>query len=236
MIEIQYTVKLLSSLRVGTGIGSAGFLDNTVVRRGGGEVYLPGATIKGKVKAAVQRFAPGLGFTLPQHTADSGGCLLIDSPCMLCRIFGASHYPCQLEFENALLPQETIKLLYQMDENRQNQKKKLPARVAHEFAQAVRTNVSLDRRTRTSRPDHLFTAEAIDPQALFSGCIHGLILQPGDEKKEGAVLIAALQSITHLGAARGRGLGRCEITVTGFKVNSENIPVANALALLGGAQ
>ena len=50
MIKLTYQIHFLTPVHVGTGYGFAGFLDSVVVRDGQGHIYLPGSSIKGKVR------------------------------------------------------------------------------------------------------------------------------------------------------------------------------------------
>jgi CRISPR/Cas system CSM-associated protein Csm3 (group 7 of RAMP superfamily) len=211
MFEINYTLLLLTPLKIGTGISVAGFLDNTVTRNGSGKLVVPGSTIKGKTRASFYRLAEQLGENLHSRGSEPSGCIADQAPCTVCRIFGAPHWEGSIHFEPAELHPDLQALLDRLDEDRLNDNRSPLASL--EYGRQVRTSVSLDRRQRTSLPDHLFSLEAVDPRIVF----YGRISAPQTSKVsnfETALLCASLGFITHLGGGRGRGLGRCEFQIT----------------------
>lgn len=229
MLEITYTLQLITSLRIGTGIGVAGYLDNTVTRDGRGLLVIPGSTLKGKARATFYRLADQLHGNLHPRASEPIGCLANQPPCIVCRVFGAPHWPDSIHFEPAVLHPELQALLEKLDEERlANHRAPL---AAQRYGRQVRTNVALDRRQRTAMADHLFTWEAVDPEVSF----YGRITTPEGKSLrtyEIALLKAALGFITHLGGSRGRGLGRCTLTVNQVLVDGSEMSAEELDAVL----
>lgn len=216
MIEIQYEIKLLNPIRISTGIGSAGYLDNTIVRNNVGHPYIPGSSIKGKSRSMFQRLAGALGYPVHSSQQDSTGCLLWDQKCLVCSVFGSAQSPGNLFFNNALLQEEVRQALTFLDND--NLKHGLRLENSHKFGQILRTNVSIDRKQQTSRAKHLFTFEHIDRCATFEGMVSGQ-LEEGDSILITALLAASLGTISHLGGGRSRGAGAVTIQVKQIRID-----------------
>ena len=83
----------------------------------------------------------------------------------------------------------------------------------------TRTQVSLSRLTRTARPGHLYNSEYGLPGLSFAGAIYGQVprLQsiesdiPKHWSFAGALLIAALRSLTRLGGGKSVGAGAVQV-------------------------
>lgn len=230
MIELTYQIRFKTPVHVGTGYGFAGFLDGVVVRDGQDHVYLPGSTIKGKTRAAARRLARGLGLGLHLCPAGTPCGLARDAPCPVCRLFGSPQFPGQLHFDNVQLPETYRDLLdYLAEQDR------LAARRA---TTQRRTNVMLSRRRRAARPDHLFTNELVRCDLLLSSRIVGEVIGregqgAADLGGDLALLWGALRLVTHLGRARGRGLGRCAIEVESLQVAGEPFTEGDYAVALG---
>jgi CRISPR/Cas system CSM-associated protein Csm3 (group 7 of RAMP superfamily) len=234
MIELNYRIRFQSPVHVGAGYGFAGFLDSVVIRDGRGHVYIPGSTIKGKARAAGRRLAYGLGLG-PQLCPAGRPCgLARGAPCPICRLFGSPQFPGQLHFDNVQLSDAYRALLDEL-----TQQDPLAARQA---VTERRANVMLSRRRRAARPDHLFTQELVRTDLSLSGQIVGEVVgregwTAHDLRRDLALLWGALGLVTHLGRARGRGLGRCSIEVTSVEVSGHPFTAedyASALHVLTG--
>lgn len=211
MIKITYLIQLESGLRVGTGLGLQGYLNATIHRTKLGQVYVPGSTVKGKVRATLHRLASGLGIETHEPTEDRAGCLLDRVPCVVCRLFGATQVPGTLHFRNAHLDEQLQQLLWQLDNQMEEQGRS--AKASLEYGSEQRTNVSLDRRRRTALSGRLFSGEVVSPHVIFFGQIDGHLPQSDNPYQDVAMLVAALGMISHLGSGRGRGLGTCRFVV-----------------------
>lgn len=74
------------------------------------------------------------------------------------------------------------------------------------------TRIRISPRTRRAAPQQLFTQEEGDLRALFTFTATCPFPTAQDER-DAALLIAAARMVRHLGAARRRGRGECEITM-----------------------
>lgn len=209
MLELTYELKFDTPVHVGAGYGFATFLDNVVVRDGQGHVYLPGSSLKGKARAAARRLTRGLSHTNQPCSIDRPCNLLRSAPCPICRLFGGRQFPGRVHFDNIQLPQSYRTLL----ENMANTHPLL----ARQATTQQRTHVMLNRRQRTARPDHLFTNELVNAHLPFIGQIASTAPAGLEDL---AILWGALRLITHIGRARGRGLGRCTLTPTHLTLNN----------------
>lgn len=237
MIQIDYTVTLRSPLRVATGIGRAGWLDNTVTRDADGQPLLPGSSLKGRTRAAAFRLARGLGAVTHAPSLETSGCSVTEAPCLICRIFGAAQWPGRLHFADSHLDPRLANLLASLDHLEHSRQDTSSPAAGLAFGRVVRSNTAIDRRRRVVLPGRLFTYEAIDSTVTFVGTIEGEIRDAAADHGEIALLVAALESITHLGGAKGRGMGRCTITAHPVRVDGveiERASLGNALNALGG--
>jgi len=229
MIELIYHIHFYTPVHIGTGYGFAGFLDSVAIRDGQGHVYLPGSTVKGKARAAARRLAHGLGLGSQICQADTPCGLARGAPCPVCRLFGSPQFPGQLHFDNVQLPEHYRKLLTALAE-----RDPLAARRA---VTKPRTGVMLSRRRRATRPEHLFTYELVRTDLPLSGRIVGEVIgregwNGQDLREDLALLWSALKLVTHLGRARGRGLGRCFIEVTSVEVAGQPFTAADYASAL----
>lgn len=229
MIELRYTLELDSPLRVGTGIGLAGYLDNTIARNRRQQAVVPGSSIKGKSRAMVARLCQALEIRVHPYEA-TAGCLATTEPCLLCRVFGAAQWPSGLHFSDAELHPDLKRVLAHLDEAAQNRGR--PVHNARNFGRQIRASTALDRRRRTVLRDRLFTHEAVQSPAQFVGQISGHIVNMRPDGAEAVLLATALEAVTHLGGGRGRGTGRCRFTVTEIIVNGTAIAVTDRSQLL----
>mgnify|MGYP000123796775 CR=1 FL=1 len=79
----------------------------------------------------------------------------------------------------------------------------------------VRTGVGIGRKLGTVREERLFFTEALPRVIAGEGLRFGGALEVRAEPAELGWLVAAMRLVTHLGAQKGRGLGRVELRVTG---------------------
>jgi hypothetical protein len=147
----------------------------------------------------------------------------------VCRLFGSPQYSGQLHFDNVELPDSYRELLAALAED-----DRLAARRA---ITGQRTYVMLSRRRRAARPDHLFTNELVWADLPLSGRIVGEVIGRAGQSAtvlgaDLALLWGALSLVTHLGRARGRGLGRCAIEVSSFQVSGASFTAADYAAAL----
>lgn len=220
-VALHYRIDLTTSLHIGTGIGFARMVDDTVCRAGpelGSEVRLPcipGSSLKGKVRSRCEALARS--FEL--HLCDKGGRVCKRHPCIICRLFGSAYTPGRLRFADALLT-EPWRLLARPESSQE-------AAMAHEpFAlSTVRMGNKLERATRTVEQEFLFSLEHTADQLQFAGSIHGHLEDrriAGETlvlPAEAWLLLVGLQLVDKLGGGRSRGLGRCRITVSHLSID-----------------
>lgn len=233
MIEVRYTISPQSPMRVATGIGEAGFLDNTIVRDRLERALVPGSSVKGKTRATAYRLASAFGIPVHPMEMEMAGCQATDNPCAICRIFGAAQWPGLLHFDNATLHSDFQLVLDTLGRDASHQGTQLQA--ARNLGRHVRTSLALERRRRVALGQRLFRYEAVETPALFQGAIRGQIRQASSDYRELALLVAALKALTHLGGARGRGLGRCEIELEQIRIDEQILNPSQLLAVLASS-
>ncbi|KPL75298.1 hypothetical protein ADN00_12975 [Ornatilinea apprima] len=231
MILINYSIEFQTPFRVGTGMGQAGFIDNTTIRNRDGLAYIPGSTIKGRARAAALKLAPSFDISTHSTTSDQTGCLVTqpDGPCAICRIFGAPQWPGMLSFEKADLHGEISNILKTLDLH------ETPIKThAQNYGRLLRTGIGIDRKLRVVVPDRLFTNECVGTKIPFTGRIIGEFPSSSPIELDLALLLAALKSISHLGGGRGRGLGRCEFTFIKIQVDGKEKSLDQLISSLAG--
>jgi len=206
MLKITYLLEIHSAIRISTGVGEAGYLDNTIVRDRYGQAYIPGSSIKGKTRAATFRLAQAIGVNLLHAAQDDPQGCIGHQPCLVCRVFGSPHHQGGVLFGNAVLVAEIQTALADLDG--ESPRKGERPRAALHLGRQERSNTSLDRKRRVVLPERLFTFEAVDQPALFRGEIFGNE-SFSLSRSEIALLAVSLENITHMGGGRGRGFGRC---------------------------
>lgn len=233
MLAIEYTITLKSPLRIATGTGQAGWLDGTAMRDTEGHPYVPAGSIKGRCRAHAFRLAAPLGMVTHDADQETAGCPITADPCPICRTFGAAQWPAALYFSDVALDSLLRQLLLSLDDTARAARRRPQA--GKTFGRGVRANTAIDRRTRTAYPGHLFTHEVIGPSVSFTGRVEGAIRNPDPNHSETALLVAALESITHLGGAKGRGTGRCLVTVETITIDGTDVGRAELLGRLFAA-
>jgi CRISPR/Cas system CSM-associated protein Csm3 (group 7 of RAMP superfamily) len=230
----RLSIEFASDFRVGSGFGLAGLLDHISVKNADGVAVIPGATLKGRLRMACkhaalalvdaaqkestaqppvapQRFQPFLryrsdGGVICQTPGHEEVCKspVLEKRCVICRLFGSVFRPGIIVFADALpRGKESI----------------LTLEALHPFinsAQAQRrSNVKISRWNRVAEPKMLTTGETISHQLYF---VSEVFLDMPDSKQppdkdDLKLLELGAGLITHLGASKARGLGRCKITV-----------------------
>lgn len=221
-IALVYEIHLQGPLHCGSGY-VRGLLDRAVVRNGKGDLYVPGSTIKGKVRHAAEQIATTLGFRSshfshrPDYRMCQGAAL-----CDVCRLFGSPRAGEKLFFADATIHEDLAPLFHAPGWQRQ-----LPVYQTWE-----RTQVAMHRRTGIAAEGRLFSSEFAVPVLVFRGSIDGTIDTSTAHPQVSALhlLLASLWTIEGLGGDGTRGAGRCAIEVTSLRVN--DVPIADPKALL----
>lgn len=206
-VKLELNIKTQSPLHIGSGLGWAGIVDRTVVRNGAKAAYIPGSTLKGKVRYHCERLARRLNEKL---TCGNSICKT-DKRCIICRLFGSPFMPGSLTFHDALLVEELGGELAKSHLN-------------------TRTNVQISRARRVALEQHLFTSEHAVPQLLFTSTVEGNLpakstegLVDDDLPFEIWLLLSGIRLVEMLGGGCSRGSGSCLITPQKLQVGENDL-------------
>lgn len=235
-VQISYQLQFTSAFHIGSGYGLAGVADATVVRNQAQDLYVPGASIKGRARWQLtnllmlerQRF-PGL-----QHNHEiAGPCPsgADHTPCPLCNLFGSPLIEGSLTFTDAQLmvgsnlADEAARHSAKQQELRPQELTRL--RNISQVEQ--RSQVMLSRVRRVAREELLFVTEVGQAGLCFEGKILGRL--PACEReltveKVGQIpedlgwLLAALLGVEQMGGRKSRGLGYCRFVIDGCVIDA----------------
>lgn len=211
MSEYEITVKLLSNLHVGSGFGFARIIDRMNIKDHEKIAYIPGATIKGKLRSVCKKIALMLyDDKVCQTLSNPGVCkhTKLEELCIICRIFGSEFTEGRYHFSDAVMDGDT----------KSDMKELLKIGLFHINSQdEIRNNVKISRFNRISDPKHLFNLESVSKHLEFSGKIQSedsfnKLLEPECIEAEEKLLKYGLTALTHLGGQKSRGLGRVKIS------------------------
>ncbi|MGV3720921.1 MAG: RAMP superfamily CRISPR-associated protein [Actinomycetota bacterium] len=217
-VQLTYTLSFETASHVGAGLGFARMVDELVVRagpaRGQGSrlPYVPGTTLKGRVRREVERLAAAL--QLRTHSRAPGGRVCKDAACLSCRLFGSTFRQGSLYFSEAFLDPALVR-----------------APSSDRFALAqVRAGTRVERATRCVERKLLFSRENAGAGLVFQASVQGYLdPRPGQESKlplELWLLLAGLRSLEKVGGGRTRGLGRCDIQLVSLEVDGALVSTA----------
>jgi Uncharacterized protein predicted to be involved in DNA repair (RAMP superfamily) len=188
MEKLKYQIQMLSDWHIGSGLDSATDADALVLKNDLNQPYIPGKTMKGLIKDAVQDM---VDFGQAEEEA-------------LIRIFGKLEkqvnpkvkdsqisFSGTAYFSNAILPEaDSVEI------NSNNLSGFLYRNIS---STAIKENgVALDKSLRVTQ---------VTTPVLLVGCISEL------NKEDYKLLTEAIALIRKLGVNRNRGLGRCKISV-----------------------
>jgi CRISPR/Cas system CSM-associated protein Csm3 (group 7 of RAMP superfamily) len=107
--ELIYRLAFAAPVGVFAGHSIAGLVDRTVVRAGDGTPYIPGSTVKGRLRYFAERLAATLNDSKLWHVAATPDdsklwcgpaaaryCKHSASGCAVCRLFGSPHKSMQV--------------------------------------------------------------------------------------------------------------------------------------------
>jgi len=231
-IQICYALEFSAPFHCGTGVRS-GLIDRSVMRDGGGYLYVPGSTIKGVVRELCEqlaRFYEDSDDTIRTRIAsphDKAIALkdLGAKPTLVTRVFGSQICPGRLFFNDA---QQEDKQRYDIP--------KAPKRYQN-MQTDLYTQVRLNRSTRTAVRGALYNSEFGVRKMVFQGSIVGSlecipISTEIDEMFSGKddestysllLLLAGLYMIERLGGNKSTGKGECRCIITQLKINNTTI-------------
>jgi len=233
-IQICYTLEFSAPFHCGTGVRS-GLIDRSVMRDGGGYLYVPASTMKGGVRELCEqlaRFYEDSDDTMRARIAsphDKAIALkdLGAKPTLVTRIFGSQIRPGRLCFNDA----------HQTPEDKQRYDTRDEAKRYQNMQTDLYTQVRLNRPTRTAVRGALYSSEFGVRKMVFQGSIVGgleciPISSEIDEMFSGKedeptysllLLLAGLYMIERLGGNKSTGKGECRCTITQLKINNTAI-------------
>lgn len=193
-----YTLNFRAAVSIFTGLGIAGLVDRTVVREANGLPYIPGSTVKGRLRFYAERVLRASADSTGLHGPDQPHCKAVASACTICRLFGNPAIPALLRVgqARAIPPWDT--LLQQLLGTRHNPVLRPDVE--------IRPGIALSRSRRTALPDHLFFDETV-PAITFSG---KMLLEASINPQERCFLIGAGKLVDALGARKATGRGALE--------------------------
>ena len=228
-LNLRYAITFTSAFHIGTGYGLAGFVDATVVRRGDGNLYVPGSSIKGRARWCLTGLLgsqPWDHDLTPCSPAVAAG--ETRGLCELCNLFGSTRTEPTLFFSDAVLAGDVDWARQAAEASRD------PRMDAHELATLQtasqverRSQVSISRRRRVSRDELLFVTEVGQAGLRFTGTVEGRLpdmgrlLRVGDGQQipvDLGWLLAALQAVERIGGRKSRGLGYCNTAITSVRL------------------
>lgn len=199
VISLKFDIVCVEGLRVGGSGGELeiGGLDPnlTVIRTPlTGEPYLPGSSLKGKLRSVLEKAEGKL--------SDGDPCKCGKSDCLICKIFGAhmnpeaESSPTRIVVRDAYLSEEWKK------------KFEDAAKSGSPFLEEKTENI-VNRKTGAAK--HPRTGERVPPGTVFSGEII-LHIYEGDDAKEFETFVrrglGIIQEASSIGASGTRGYGK----------------------------
>ncbi|MEM3401108.1 MAG: CRISPR-associated RAMP protein Csx7 [Candidatus Bathyarchaeia archaeon] len=194
-IIISGTLEAVTPLHIGSGKLDVeiGEVDLPVLRDPRGQPYIPGSSLKGRVRTEAERIARKMGMDICEPPNVDNMCgskkSRVEDFCICCKIFGTAgkiSLASKIKFRDAY-PLENVERLLE------------------------RTGIAIDRGTGAVAKHALYTIEAIPAGAKF-----GLeIVADNLSDDELKLLKAALKSVedSALGGSSTRGFGKVKITI-----------------------
>ena len=207
-VEMSLRLELTSALHIGTGYGLAGYLDALTLTDADGYPYVPGSSLKGRLRYYATDLLRQWGQA--------------DSPALE-NLFGAEDRAGSLIFADLSLTPDWRNLIKQAG----------GVHAAIGLRTERRTHVMLSRLRGVALEQHLFSVETVPAHLTFTGRIFGRLPDEGRVvtvngaacPRDLAVLAAAIKALTHLGGRKSRGLGRgqLQIPAAGLTVDGQTI-------------
>lgn len=214
-----------TALHIGGGRNPAAATDSSIVRDGAGRPFIPGSSLKGAFRAAVERLVPNLPYLKTCGLSDEPeSCanrlrerlkdrknisetqllaLLDEILCDTCRTFGSTHLASVTLFQDAPISEIW---------------RNLP-----EVPTQIRDGVGIDRDSERARDGIKYDFEVVPPQTSFD---FALTLENPSERDLGLIALGLQEFISGmipLGGIRSRGLGRCHLA----EVKVESVDFGN---------
>ncbi len=192
-VTISYTLTLDTALHIGTGMGLAQILDDRTVQGPHPDnprlhlPYVPGSSLKGRLRAQLRRLLLALGYAEPERSAVEAS------------LFGFADTPGTLRFSDAHLDLSDTQVAAWQTNN-----------LLHQLTIVERAFVGLSRVRRVALEQRLFRLELAEHGLPLKGQITGT-LHADTLNRDLGLLVAACLDLTHLGGMKGRGLGACTL-------------------------
>ena len=210
-INLNLSISYLSSFYIGSGVGDNKRVDNTVVKNSNGLPYIPGSSIKGRVKYNLNKILNSISLNDIDSFDDNNysSCQNqnkicktkhVKESCLNCRLFGSEFFNGSLMFSQGSLSEELKETI--------NEYGGIKNYVTHLFD--VRSSNKLNRKLNTTEPGSLFNFETINPEYTFQATINGQVYITEMELK---LFKSSIELIDYIGGNKSKGLSRCNIEI-----------------------
>ena len=212
MLKIKYKINFLSEYHIGDGFSFAGIVDNAIIKDGKGRLIMPGHTIKGIVRDALETLLSCYNVPCCNGTLENEGELCgvfppekSDERCFICQIFGSPFSKGNFYFTPAVYEER-----YREGIVKDNVKDLL---LPSQFRTSAHNKI--DRETGRAAEKHLFTYQLGTSAEAFYGEITDIAHSNNEVEKDKCevLLIAALRLVRGIGGRRRKGWGRCTIEI-----------------------
>lgn len=205
-INLKLTIAFRSPFIVSSGFGIAGLVDSSTVKNRDNIVYLPASSIKGKIKSEFKKNMEALnaGYvcnSIVSHKKDICQHKDMKNACVICRIFGSEFYDGSLVFEDALIDINSMNILSKIERNK----------TISSCQSSTRTGIKINRLLKTTEEGAMLTLESVNPAIILTSHVFGSCNITDEEY---SYFKGTIQTITHFGGNKGRGMGRCDIEIT----------------------
>lgn len=223
-IKLTYLLTFEAPFHFGSGL-RFGLLNRAVRRDARGFLFVPGATFKGALRDRCEQVARLFGVESPSPHDEEATSDDTSRQGLVASLFGSRLTPGELYFDDARMHEEDREFV-----NPDRHGKNLGLQTTE------RTQVSLSRRTGTAGEGLLFSSEFGVRDLRFVGEIDGEVpyfpLDPQDDSLPTfplLLLLVGLHSLDRIGGGKSSGGGRCQLEVTGFRVDGAAPNIANWL-------
>lgn len=205
MNELTITLQTQSPLHIGGDVRQQTNADRPMLKTTEGQPYVPATSIKGRLRAEVERVLRSLlpnaiicHAPNPQHM-----CHPLDSAdqiCPVCALFGSPWRESSLFFTDLRLTKVDAALVALPPRDDRHKR---------HIATHTRMSVSINRSRRVAEDQRLFSTELFEPGYpwTFEGKVHYTC-----SDIQLAPLFLVARAVTTLGGSRSAGLGWCELT------------------------